>query len=127
MALAEAGFFDGIVFHRIVPGFVVQGGDQTGTGGGGPGYQTVDEPPADATYTRGVVAMAKATDEAPGTAGSQFFVVVGEDAGLPAEYAIVGEVTEGLDVVELIGTLGDPATEKPTQVILINSVIAASS
>ena len=127
VALAEAGFFDGIAFHRIVPGFVVQGGDQTGTGGGGPGYQTVDEPPADATYTRGVVAMAKATDEPPGTAGSQFFVVVGEDAGLPAEYAIVGEVTEGLDVVELIGTLGDPATEKPTQVILINSVTAASS
>ena len=127
VALAEAGFFDGIAFHRIVPGFVVQGGDQTGTGGGGPGYQTVDEPPADATYTHGVVAMAKAPQEAPGTAGSQFFIVVGEDAGLPPEYAIVGEVTEGMDVVEVIGTLGDPATEKPTQVIVINSVTAASS
>jgi cyclophilin family peptidyl-prolyl cis-trans isomerase len=127
VALADAGFFDGIAFHRIVPGFVVQGGDQTGTGSGGPGYQTVDEPPADAAYTRGVVAMAKAPQEAPGTAGSQFFVVVGEDAGLPAEYAIVGEVTEGMDVVELIGTLGDPATEKPTQVIVINSVTAAST
>jgi cyclophilin family peptidyl-prolyl cis-trans isomerase len=127
VALADAGFFDDIAFHRIVPGFVVQGGDQTGTGGGGPGYQTVDEPPADASYTRGVVAMAKATSEPPGTAGSQFFIVVGENANLPAEYAIVGEVTEGLDVVEVIGTLGDPATEKPTQVIVINSVTAAST
>lgn len=126
VALAEAGFFDGIAFHRIVPGFVVQGGDQTGTGGGGPGYQTVDEPPADATYTRGVVAMAKTGQEAPGTAGSQFFVVVGADAGLPPEYAIVGEVTEGMDVVDVIGALGD-ADEKPTQVIVINSVVAASS
>ena len=127
VALADAGFFDGIAFHRIVPGFVVQGGDQTGTGGGGPGYQTVDDPPADAAYTHGVVAMAKAPQEAPGTAGSQFFVVVGDDAGLPAEYAIVGEVSDGMDVVEVIGTLGDPVTEKPTQVIVINSVTAASS
>jgi cyclophilin family peptidyl-prolyl cis-trans isomerase len=127
VALADAGFFDGIAFHRIVPGFVVQGGDQTGTGGGNPGYKTVDEPPADAEYTRGVVGMAKSTQEPSGTAGSQFFVVVGENANLPPEYAIVGEVTEGLDVVEVIGTLGDPATEQPTQVILINSVTAASS
>lgn len=126
VALADAGFFDGIAFHRIVPGFVVQGGDQTGTGSGGPGYQTVDEPPADTTYTRGVVAMAKATSEAPGTAGSQFFIVTGADAGLPPEYAVVGEVTEGMDVVDVIGALGD-ADEKPTQVIVINTVTAAST
>lgn len=118
VALAEKGFYDDTYFHRIVPGFVIQGGDPTGTGAGGPGYSTVDEPAADAAYTRGVVAMAKAGNEPPGTAGSQFFVVTGEDAGLPPEYAVIGEVTEGMDVVERIGALGDPA-ERPLQVITI--------
>ena len=126
VALAEDGFYDDTVFHRIVPGFVIQGGDPTQTGGGGPGYQTVDVPAADAAYTHGVVAMAKAGTEPAGTAGSQFFVVTGADVGLPPEYAIVGEVTEGLDVVELIGTLGDPATEQPTQPVVIESVTASS-
>jgi peptidyl-prolyl cis-trans isomerase B (cyclophilin B) len=106
VALAQDGFFDGTSFHRVVPGFVIQGGDPTGTGAGGPGYSTVDTPPADARYTRGVVAMAKAQDEAPGTSGSQFFVVTGGDIGLPAEYAIVGTVTEGLDTVLEIEDLG---------------------
>ncbi len=127
VALAEAGFYDETVFHRIVPGFVIQGGDPTQTGGGGPGYQTVDVPAAGAAYTHGVVAMAKSATEPAGTAGSQFFVVTGADVGLPPEYAIVGEVTEGLDVVDLIGTLGDPATEKPTQPVVIESVTVASS
>jgi cyclophilin family peptidyl-prolyl cis-trans isomerase len=71
--------------------------------------------------------MAKTAAEPPGTAGSQFFVVTGEDVGLPPEYAIVGEVTDGLDVVELIGTRGDPATEQPLEPIVIESVTAASS
>ena len=106
VALAQDGFFDGTGFHRVVPGFVIQGGDPTGTGADGPGYSTVDTPPADARYTRGVVAMAKAPDEAPGTSGSQFFVVTGGDIGLPAEYAIVGTVTEGLDTVLEIEALG---------------------
>ena len=106
VALARDGFFDGTAFHRVVPGFVIQGGDPTGTGAGGPGYSTVDTPPAEARYTRGVVAMAKAPDEAPGTSGSQFFVVTGGDIGLPPEYAIVGTVTEGLDAVLQIEDLG---------------------
>ena len=127
VALAEDGFYDDTVFHRIVPGFVIQGGDPTQTGGGGPGYKTVDVPAADAAYTRGVVAMAKAGPEPAGTAGSQFFVVTGADVGLPPDYAVVGEVTDGLDVVELIGTLGDPATERPTQPVVIESVTVASS
>ena len=127
VALAEAGFYDDTVFHRIVPGFVVQGGDPTQTGGGGPGYQTVDVPAPDAAYTHGVVAMAKGGQEPAGTSGSQFFVVTGEDVGLPAEYAVVGEVTRGLDVVDLIGTLGDPATEQPTQAVVIESVTATST
>jgi peptidyl-prolyl cis-trans isomerase B (cyclophilin B) len=120
--LGEKGFYDGTIFHRIVPGFVIQGGDPTGTGTGGPGYSTVDEPPSDARYTKGVVAMAKTATEPPGTAGSQFFVVVGEDVGLPPEYAVLGKVTDGLDVVERIGQLGDPSTEQPTQTVRIESV-----
>ena len=121
VALAEKGFYEDTFFHRIVPGFVIQGGDPTGTGAGGPGYSTVDEPASDATYTKGIVAMAKAGNEAPGTSGSQFFVVTGEDAGLPPEYAIIGKVTDGLDVVERIGALGDP-TERPLQVITIEGM-----
>jgi peptidyl-prolyl cis-trans isomerase B (cyclophilin B) len=115
----KKGFFDGTIFHRIVPGFVIQGGDPTGTGTGGPGYSTVDVPPSDARYTKGVVAMAKAGNEPPGTAGSQFFVVTAEDARLPPEYALLGKVTSGMDVVEKIGTLGDPQTEQPTKRIVI--------
>ncbi len=120
--LAKKNFFDGISFHRIVPGFVIQGGDPTATGTGGPGYKTVDPPPATVRYTHGVIAMAKAGSEAPGTAGSQFFVVTGGDVGLPAEYAVVGKVTDGLDVVDLIGTLGDPTTEEPTENVVIRDV-----
>jgi peptidyl-prolyl cis-trans isomerase B (cyclophilin B) len=106
VALARDGFFDGLGFHRVAPGFVIQGGDPTGGGAGGPGYTTVDPPPQDALYTRGVVAMAKTPDEAPGTAGSQFFIVTGGDIGLPPEYAIVGNVTEGMETVLEIDDLG---------------------
>jgi len=127
VSLAQAGFFDDTVFHRIVPGFVIQGGDPTQTGGGGPGYQTVDAPAADATYAKGVVAMAKTAAEPAGTSGSQFFVVTGEDIGLPPEYAVVGTVTDGLDVVERIGALGDPSTERPLQPVVVESVTAAAS
>ena len=122
VSLAEAGFYDDTIFHRIVPGFVIQGGDPTQTGGGGPGYQTVDAPAADTAYTKGVVAMAKTGTEAPGTSGSQFFVVTADDAQLDPDYAVVGTVTSGLEVVELIGTLGDPATEQPTQPVVIESI-----
>ena len=98
---------------------MIQGGDPTASGTGGPGYSTRDEPPAGAAYTKGVVAMAKTGHEPPGTAGSQFYVVTGEDAGLPPEYAILGKVTEGLEVVERIGELGDPTTEEPTQPVVV--------
>jgi cyclophilin family peptidyl-prolyl cis-trans isomerase len=119
--LAEEGFYDGLTFHRIVPGFVIQGGDPKGDGTGGPGYKVVEAPPSDLEYTKGVVAMAKSGTEAAGTSGSQFFVVTGADAGLPPEYALVGEVSEGLDVVEAIGELGG-ADEKPTEEVVIESV-----
>jgi peptidyl-prolyl cis-trans isomerase B (cyclophilin B) len=124
VSLARAGFYDDTVFHRIVPGFVIQGGDPTQTGTGGPGYSTVDTPASDATYPKGVVAMAKTQAEPAGTAGSQFFVVTGENVDLPPDYAVVGTVTDGLDVVERIGTLGDPATEQPLQPIVVESVTA---
>jgi cyclophilin family peptidyl-prolyl cis-trans isomerase len=124
--LAGRKFYDGTVFHRIVPGFVIQGGDPTGTGGGGPGYSTVDKPPAKASYKRGVVAMAKTGSEPSGTAGSQFFVVTGVDAGLPPDYAIAGKVTRGLNVVERIGKLGDQS-EQPTTTVEIESLRVSSS
>jgi cyclophilin family peptidyl-prolyl cis-trans isomerase len=109
-ALARSGFYDGTVFHRIVPGFVIQGGDPTGSGMGGPGYSVRDVPPSDAAYTKGVVAMAKTAAEPPGTSGSQFYIVTAPDAGLPPQYALLGEVTDGLDVVDKIAELGDPAS-----------------
>ena len=127
VSLARAGYFDDTEFHRIVPGFVIQGGDPTQSGSGGPGYSTVDPPAAGAAYTKGAVAMAKTASEPAGTAGSQFFVVTGADAGLPPEYALVGKVTSGLDVIERIGKLGDPATEEPTQPVVIDSVTAGST
>ena len=122
--LAGKGFFDGTVFHRIVPGFVIQGGDPTGTGTGGPGYSTVDPPAAGTTYEQGVVAMAKTASDPPGTAGSQFFVVTADDAGLPPDYAVIGRVVDGLDAVLAIGELGD-ASQKPTERVVVESVTVA--
>ena len=122
VSLAQRGFFDDTFFHRIVPGFVIQGGDPTGSGSGGPAYKTHDKVAADASYVHGVVAMAKAGAEPPGTAGSQFFVVTAADASLPPEYAVVGKVTGGIEVVDRIGKLGDPATEKPTRDVVIDHV-----
>jgi peptidyl-prolyl cis-trans isomerase B (cyclophilin B) len=119
--LSEEGFYDDLTFHRIVPEFVIQGGDPEGTGTGGPGYKVVEKPPANLAYTKGTVAMAKSSAEPPGTSGSQFYVVTGADAGLPPEYALVGKVSEGIDVVEKIGSLGT-ASEKPKQTILIEKI-----
>jgi len=119
--LAEEGFYDELTFPRIVPEFVIQGGSPENTTEGGPGYSVVEKPPANLAYTKGVVAMAKSGAEPPGTSGSQFFVVTGADAGLPPEYALVGKVSEGMDVVERIGELGTPE-ETPKQTVLIDEV-----
>jgi len=128
VALARDGYFDDTIFHRVVSGFVIQGGDPTQSGSGGPGYSTVDAPPSDAEYTKGVVAMAKSQVEAPGTAGSQFFVVTGDDAGLPPDYAIVGTVTDGMDTVERIDAVGVPGGDGlPTKPVVVNSVTVAES
>jgi peptidyl-prolyl cis-trans isomerase B (cyclophilin B) len=125
VSLARSGFFDNTTFHRIVPGFVIQGGDPTGTGNGGPGYTTVDKPPKGTAYTKGVVAMAKTADEAPGTAGSQFYVVTGADAGLPPDYAVLGKVVKGLKAAERIDALGDPQSGEigtPLRTVLLEKV-----
>jgi cyclophilin family peptidyl-prolyl cis-trans isomerase len=109
-ALVRSGFYDGTIFHRVVPGFVIQGGDPTGTGTGTAGYTTRDRPPLDTAYLQGNVAMAKAGNEPAGTAGSQFFVVTTQDSGLTPDYAPLGKVVKGMNVVLRIGRLGDPAS-----------------
>ena len=119
--LAEEGFYDDLTFHRIAPGFVIQGGDPEGTGAGGPGYGITEKPPANLTYTKGVVAMAKSSTDPPGRSGSQFFVVTAPNAELPPEYALVGKVSEGYETVALIEELGTPE-EKPKRTVLIEEV-----
>jgi peptidyl-prolyl cis-trans isomerase B (cyclophilin B) len=126
VSLAKRGFFDDTFFHRIVPRFVIQGGDPTGTGSGGPGYETHDAVPPNAAYAHGVVAMAKTAAEPAGTAGSQFFVVTGQNVSLTPDYAVVGKVTEGLDVVDRIGRLGS-ATQQPTRAVVISKVRVETS
>jgi cyclophilin family peptidyl-prolyl cis-trans isomerase len=122
--LVDKGFFDGLTFHRIVPGFVIQGGDPEGNGMGGPGYSVADKPPADTQYKKGLVAMAKTQTEPPGTSGSQFFVVTSDGVSLPPDYAVLGNVTDGMDVVEKIGKLGDPSdpTGTPTEKVTIDKM-----
>jgi len=117
--LTEEKFYDGLGFHRIVPDFVIQGGDPTGTGSGGPGYSVVETPPKSTTYPVGTVAMAKTGAEAPGTSGSQFFIVTGaQGSSLTPDYSIAGTVSEGLEVVKRIGELGS-ASEQPTKQVVI--------
>ena len=121
--LASAGFYDGVVFHRIVPGFVIQGGDPTGTGTGGPGYTFPDEPFA-GSYTLGTVAMANA---GPNTNGSQFFIVVGNGVQLAPDYTIFGTVTSGMDVAQQIasGPRGGPQDDQALQPVKILSTTVA--
>jgi cyclophilin family peptidyl-prolyl cis-trans isomerase len=126
-SLVQHLYFYTTIFHRVVHGVLIQGGDPTGSGTGGPGYSTVDPPPKNATYTRGVVAMAKTGAEAPGTAGSQFFIVVAPNAGLTPDYAIVGRVVKGLDVVDRISQLGNP-DQTPSRIVeLISASLKISS
>lgn len=121
VVLSQRGFYDGLGFHRIIPGFVVQGGDPTGRGSGGPGYSVDEKPPSNLAYTEGVVAMAKSPAEPPGRAGSQFFIVVEPDAALSPEYALVGEVEKGFPVVKRIASVGTEAGT-PKQTVLIEKI-----
>ena len=99
--LARQNFYDNVKFHRIISGFMIQTGDPEGTGRGGPGYRFPDEP-VKRRYTKGIVAMANA---GPNTNGSQFFIVHGQDAGLPPDYTIFGQVSNGIDVVDKIASV----------------------
>jgi peptidyl-prolyl cis-trans isomerase B (cyclophilin B) len=123
--LARSGVYDDTAFHRIIPGFVVQGGDPTGIGSGGPGYTVDEQPPRNLSYTRGIVAMAKTEVEPPGRSGSQFFVVTAADAGLTPDYALVGRVSEGLDVVQRIEQLGSPSGEPRSPVVIRRVTISS--
>ncbi len=98
--LAREGYYDGVIFHRIIQGFMCQGGDPTGTGRGGPGYKFGDELPRPGQYEVGSVAMANA---GPNTNGSQFFIVSGPSGvGLPPQYSLFGKVVKGLEIVAVM-------------------------
>src|SRR4051794_26505044 len=128
--LAKKGLYDDTAFNRIVPHFVIQGGDPLENGRGGPGYTVVETPPRNASYRMGTVAMAKSQVAPRGESGSQFFVVTAADAGLPANYAILGKVSSGFDVVKKIGTLGDPksgSTGTPLATVLIRRITVSGS
>jgi cyclophilin family peptidyl-prolyl cis-trans isomerase len=122
VVLSRYHFFDGIAFHRIIPGFVIQGGDPQQTGLGGPGYKFEDELPKPGAYKVGSLAMA---NSGVNTNGSQFFIVTGEaGASLPPSYSLFGQVTQGLDVVSAIDAVGIAGTQdgKPSEVVTIKSV-----
>jgi peptidyl-prolyl cis-trans isomerase B (cyclophilin B) len=101
-SLVRNGFYNDLTFHRVVPDFVIQGGDPLGNGQGGPGYNVVEKPPGSLKYVRGLVAMAKAGVDPSGASGSQFFIVTAQDAGLTPDYALVGKVTRGMGTVDKI-------------------------
>jgi cyclophilin family peptidyl-prolyl cis-trans isomerase len=116
--LANDGFYDGVVFHRVIENFMIQGGDPTGTGRGGPGYRFRDELEGAGEYSRGTVAMANA---GPNTNGSQFFICH-TDVGLPHNYTIFGEVRSGMDAVDSIATSDTDGSDRPHEEVVINKV-----
>jgi cyclophilin family peptidyl-prolyl cis-trans isomerase len=115
--LAREGFYDGVIFHRVIKGFMVQGGDPTGTGRGGPGYKFNDEP-VGRSYERGILAMANA---GPNTNGSQFFIMHA-NYGLPPNYTIFGRLTGGEDVLDSIASAPTGASDRPVAPVSINRV-----
>jgi peptidylprolyl isomerase len=117
--LSRYHYYEGVVFHRVIPGFVLQGGDPTGTGTGGPGYRFADELPKPGRYELGSLAMANA---GPDTNGSQFFIISGPDGmRLPPQYSLFGKVVSGLDVVATIDRVGS-RSGKPDRLVSIESV-----
>jgi cyclophilin family peptidyl-prolyl cis-trans isomerase len=126
-ALVRRGFYDDLSFHRVVADFVIQGGDPLGNGQGGPGYSIVEKPPAGTAYRRRVVAMAKAQVDPPGSSGSQFFIVTGQDAGLPAIYALVGRVVGSPEAMDRIAATPTNSAERPVDAVVIEKATLSSS
>ena len=120
VVLAREGFYDGVIFHRVIKGFMLQGGDPTGTGRGGPGYKFDDELQAsrDRGYKLGTLAMANA---GPNTNGSQFFIMHA-DYGLPPQYSVFGKTVDGLDIVDEIGNTATGAADKPVEDVVIQTI-----
>ena len=121
VTLAKKGFYDGVIFHRVVPGFVIQGGDPEGTGMGGPGYKFADEP-VTMGYARGTVAMA---NSGPNTNGSQFFICLDDLPSLPPKYTIFGAVTSGLATVDAIAKGAIGPGDRPLEPVKMTRVTIA--
>ncbi|MBA2437408.1 MAG: peptidylprolyl isomerase [Acidimicrobiia bacterium] len=120
VVLARYHYYDGLVFHRVIKGFMCQGGDPQGTGTGGPGYKFDDELPKPGRYEIGSLAMA---NSGPNTNGSQFFIVSGRSGvGLPPSYSLFGKVVKGLDVVATMEGVSTDRNDRPTEDLVINSV-----
>jgi len=120
VTLAESGFYDGTIFHRVIPKFMIQGGDPTGTGTGGPGYTIPAEFTTKKKHTRGVLSMARSRD--PNSAGSQFFIVVADSPWLDGQYSIFGEVVSGMDVVDKIVAVPRNPADKPYDPVAMTRV-----
>ena len=123
--LANSGFYDGVIFHRVISGFMIQGGDPTGTGMGGPGYSIEGEFTSNGfenplSHTRGVISMARTMD--PNSAGSQFFIMHADAPQLDGQYAAFGRVTQGIEVVDQIAAVQTDASDRPLEDQVIRSV-----
>jgi peptidyl-prolyl cis-trans isomerase B (cyclophilin B) len=127
--LVRRGFYNDLTFHRVAANFVIQGGDPSGDGSGGPGYTIVERPPADLRYTRGTVAMAKTATDPAGASGSQFFIVTASDVELPPQYALVGRVVGSMAGVGAISKLATipPQDGQPIHPVVISRATLSES